>query len=168
MKYNLFILGTIILFICSPVTSVIGDTRVIHDKENVVASRLSGTWILEKQLTRRLTGEEVEEIEIEFINDEPILAVIPFPDLVRDTEIYLAGVMNMGGMSYPFVLITHHGNPHVVFFRDNEEGPMGDVESFTVMMAIAEDERNDLLFIGGDFNNQPFSAFFRAKDDYER
>lgn len=45
---------------------------------------------------------------------------------------------------------------------------MGDVESFNVMMAIAEDKENDVVFIGGDFNNQPFTAFGRAKANYEQ
>jgi hypothetical protein len=36
------------------------------------------------------------------------------------------------------------------------------VESFNVMIARAKEPANDLLFIGGDFNNQPFSAFKRV------
>jgi hypothetical protein len=167
MRNDLIAFVAVALFMCSFAMSAHGDNGVIHDKENVVASRLSGKWTIEHQLTRKLTGKEPAQLEIEFINDEPILAVIPFPELIRNTEIYLAGVMNMGGTSYPFVLITYHGNPHIVFFRGSEEHPMGDVESFIVMMAIAEDEQDDLLFIGGDFNNQPFSAFTRAVDAYE-
>ncbi|MEM9005896.1 MAG: hypothetical protein AAGE59_20530 [Cyanobacteria bacterium P01_F01_bin.86] len=31
-----------------------------------------------------------------------------------------------------------------------------------VMMAAAEDASNDLLFVGGDFNNQPFTAYDRV------
>jgi hypothetical protein len=32
-----------------------------------------------------------------------------------------------------------------------------------IMLAPARETENDLLFIGGDFNNQPFSAYARAK-----
>lgn len=32
-----------------------------------------------------------------------------------------------------------------------------------VMLAVARDKANDLLFIGGDFNNQPFSAYERVE-----
>jgi hypothetical protein len=41
--------------------------------------------------------------------------------------------------------------------------PLGDAESFNVMLAVARDGTNDLLFIGGDFNNQPFAAYRRVK-----
>jgi hypothetical protein len=152
---------------CSLIVPAHAETRISHDTENVVASRLSGRWTIDHQLTRRLTGEEPEQLEIEFINDAPILAVIPLPELIRGKQIHLAGTMKMNEMSYPFVLITHHGNPHVVFFKEGEESPLGDLESFTVMMAIAAEEENDLLFTGGDFNNQPFLAFTRMKEHYD-
>jgi len=45
---------------------------------------------------------------------------------------------------------------------------MGDAESFNVMLAPARDRRNDLLFIGGDFNNQPFAAFERVERNAPR
>ena len=32
------------------------------------------------------------------------------------------------------------------------------------MLAVAEKTSNDLLFVGGDFNNQPFYALERAGD----
>lgn len=40
--------------------------------------------------------------------------------------------------------------------------PFGNGESFNVMLAVAKDKQDDLLFVGGDFNNQPFSAFERS------
>ena len=40
---------------------------------------------------------------------------------------------------------------------------LGDAESFNVMFAVARQRQNDLLFIGGDFNNQPFAAYARMK-----
>ena len=36
-----------------------------------------------------------------------------------------------------------------------------DGESFNVMMARAENKIEDMLFIGGDFNNQGFTAWKR-------
>lgn len=168
MRNTSLMLGAIALLMCTSPTSIQSETRVAHDRENVIASRLIGKWTTEQPLTKKLTGAKSTQREIEFINDEPILAVIPLPELLRETEIYLAGIMNLSGTSHPFVLISHHGNPRVVFFRDSEEHPMGDTESFIVMMAIAKDEEHDLLFIGGDFSDEPFSAFSRATDDDEQ
>jgi hypothetical protein len=45
---------------------------------------------------------------------------------------------------------------------------MGDAESFNVMLAVAKESANDLLFIGGDFNNQPFSAYERQPQASEK
>ena len=40
---------------------------------------------------------------------------------------------------------------------------MGDAESFNLILAPAKDKANDLLFIGGDFNNEPFVAYQRIQ-----
>ena len=64
-----------------------------------------------------------------------------------------------------FILITHRGNATVVYFRERDGDPMGDGESFIVMLAPAKDRAKDLLLTGGDFNNQPFSAFERARGE---
>ena len=57
----------------------------------------------------------------------------------------------------PFVLTSISGNPHLVYWDDGTT----DMESFNLMLAKATDPNNDLLFVGGDFNNQPFSAWKR-------
>jgi hypothetical protein len=75
----------------------------------------------------------------------------------------MAGIMKSGKNDYPFILIEHKGNPHIVIFREWDGDPVGDAESFNVMLAVAENTSNDLLFIGGDFNNQPFYALERAE-----
>jgi hypothetical protein len=47
--------------------------------------------------------------------------------------------------------------------REKNGNPMGDGESFNLVIAPAKEKGQDLLFIGGDFNNQAFAAFERAK-----
>jgi hypothetical protein len=66
---------------------------------------------------------------------------------------------------HAFILIEMKGNPHVVYFRERDGDPLGDAESFNVMLAVAKDKPSDLLFIGGDFNNQPFTAYERSETD---
>ena len=78
-------------------------------------------------------------------------------------KIYLAGNVIFGGKTLPFIVTNVHGNSHVFFWLARDGDQFGNGESFNVMLAVAEDKQNDLLFVGGDFNNQPFSAFERAE-----
>ena len=95
--------------------------------------------------------------------DDSIAGKIPaiYAEFFMDKTIYMAGTMNYRGKDYPFILIQHKGNPHIAWFRERDGNPMGDAESFNVMLTVATDPKNDLLFIGGDFNNQPFTAYER-------
>jgi hypothetical protein len=103
-----------------------------------------------------------------FRSDATIAGLIPermasqllqaFPSV----QIFMAGTMTMGGKDYPFLLVSTNGNPHVLFFREKNGDRFGDGESFLLALTPAKEPANDLLFIGGDFNNQPFSAFRRV------
>jgi hypothetical protein len=147
-----------------------GGLKVESDKDNVVGSRLEGKWARDPVLTERLTGEmpnRGNRMSFEFKSDTTVAEKIPekFNKFLADKKIYLAGMMTTAdGKQYPFLLIELKGNPHVVYFRERDGDPMGDAESFNVMLAVAHEKKNDLLFIGGDFNNQPFTAYSRAKD----
>ena len=61
----------------------------------------------------------------------------------------------------PFFLTAIHGTPRVFWFRERDGDPFGDEESFNVMLASGAGREDDLLFRGGDFNNQPFTAYKR-------
>lgn len=143
--------------------------KVTKDKENVVAGRLAGKWKMHLSLTQRLTGSanpagsESPVGSMSFAIDDSIAGKIPamYAEFFMDKTIYMAGTMNYRGKDYPFILIEHKGNPHIAYFRERNGVPMGDAESFNVMLTVAKDTKNDLLFIGGDFNNQPFTAFER-------
>lgn len=106
-----------------------------------------------------------------FVADSDVKAKVPakFLDAAKregiTIDIRLAGYMEMGGTKHPFILATFHGNPHIFYFRERGGDPFGDSESFNVMLAPAKDRKNDLLFIGGDFNNQPFRAYARADSE---
>jgi hypothetical protein len=136
--------------------------KVEADKENVVSSKLEGTWEPDDELTRRLGGSSKGRIS--FTSDANVAAKIPakYDDYLKGKRIYMAGVMTLKQVDHPFILIEHKGNPYVVYFRKRGEDPLGDAESFNVGAAVAKDTKNDLLFVGGDFNNQPFSAYRRV------
>jgi hypothetical protein len=75
----------------------------------------------------------------------------------------MAGTLTLRGAEHPFILIEQAGGPYVVYFREAGGDPMGDAESFHLSLVPAKDTQNDALFIGGDFNNQPFAAYRRVK-----
>ena len=144
------------------------ELRVEPEKENVVSSRLEGRWQINEAISNRLSTKLTDRYQdntMEFHVDEKIVSKIPenFSKFMADKTIYTAGMAKWGEKEYPFILIEHNGNPHIVCFRERNGDPMGDAESFNVMLAVAEKTSNDLLFVGGDFNNQPFLALERAE-----
>ena len=144
--------------------------KVAPDPENVVASRLAGTWQTDANLWERLAGGPVHIPlwSYRFEADESVAAKLParYADFLKDKPIYLAGRISGGHLSAacPFVLTVLHGNPHVLYFREKDGDPMGDAESFNVMLARGAKPENDILFIGGDFNNQTFTAYRRGAE----
>ena len=64
--------------------------------------------------------------------------------------------------TFPFFLTNFSGNPHIFFFEERNDGSL-DGESFNLVIARAkQDKMQDMLFIGGDFNeNHGFSAWNR-------
>jgi hypothetical protein len=153
---------------------------VTHEPANVVASRILGSWEPEVPLTTRLTGKAptapntagASEVQIAgriaFRSDTSVLARIPrmMSDAllreVPDLKVYLAGYMTIAAREHVFFLTNLKGNMQVLIFLPRGNEPMGNGESFIVQLAIASEPANDILLVGGDFNNQPFSAMKRV------
>ena len=150
----------LILFLLPAVVQA--GLKVEPDKDNVVSSRLEGRWDVHSTISTQLGRNRGEAIE--FSSDSSIAGKIPhkYNQFLEAKTIYMAGIFTMRGTEYPFLLIEHKGNPHIVYFRERDGDPLGDAESFNVMLAVAKETQNDLLFIGGDFNNQPFTAYNRS------
>ncbi|MDX1565794.1 MAG: hypothetical protein R3236_10325 [Phycisphaeraceae bacterium] len=149
------------------VLAALGGVAVQKDKENVVASRLIGTWKTDAALSKRLRGRAMPVEKIMFTEDAAVAEKVPDRYAKRFKEqkkrVYLSGTMVQGDKVYPFLLIEHNGNPHLLYFREKNGDPMGDGESFNLSIARAADKKDDILFIGGDFNNQPFTAYKRVE-----
>jgi hypothetical protein len=141
------------------------ELNVKPDKDNVVSSRLEGHWKINAAISTRL-GRNRGGI-LEFKSDRKVVDTIPekYEKFLADSTIYMAGTMKRNEIVHPFILIEVKGNPHVVYFRERDGDTLGDAESFNVMLAVAKDKPNDLLFVGGDFNNQPFTAYERIAAD---
>ena len=139
--------------------------HVKTEKENVVASRLIGKWKTHVSISGRLLGNAMREETISFAEKKSVAAEVPqaYSDLLKGKQVYLAGIMTRNQKTYPFILTEYNGNPYLFYFREKDGNPMGDGESFNLVIAPAKEKKQDLLFIGGDFNNQPFSAFERVR-----
>ena len=148
--------------------TVVGGFKVTPDKENVVASRLLGAWIPDPQLYERLKGaapgKNAKPIEVRSAPE--IVEKIPdkYGEFLNGRTLYMAGYIKRGEDESPFVLTEMHGNPHMIWFRERDGDPYGDGESCNVMLAPAKDPQNDVLLLGGDFNNEPFRPYRRAEE----
>ena len=167
-KMNQTVITAAFMFLLLFPSTLMAELNFKPNKENVVSSRLEGRWQVNKAISNRLSvrlADRNQDKTIEFHADEKVVAKIPgkYEKFLADKTIYMAGTMKSGKNEYPFILIEHKGNPHIVIFRERDGKPLGDAESFNVMLAVAEKTSNDLLFVGGDFNNQPFYALERAE-----
>ena len=141
------------------------------DSENVVSTQLAGDWIINLDLTNQLCLDYMGWVEgswVSFTNNPGIVESLPEEDCsswMNDFQLFMSGEMSFTfgnsteeeAISYPFVLSSLSGNPHLIYWEDE----MTDTESFNLMVARADDRNKDMLFIGGDFNNQAFTAWNR-------
>lgn len=148
-----------------------GPFRVTPDEACVVASRLVGAWEPDEELAKRL-GTKARASRITFEADASVAPRVPekYTEFFSDKPITLAGsfalVTTEGKKErYPFILIGFGGNQNVVCFRERDGDPFGDGESFILTVVPAREQADDLLFTGGDFNNEPFSAYRRVTDE---
>ncbi|MBX9790652.1 MAG: hypothetical protein K2Y37_17180 [Pirellulales bacterium] len=165
----------VFILVCSAIAlqSSAEELKVEPDEENVVASKLLGIWKQQDALTKRLRGVRSDARKSQsFISEPGITAKIPEKYvrvfLVQKIKIYVAGYMELHNDRHPFVLIQLRGNPTILYWRERDGDAFGDTESFTVMVAAATDKKDDLLFIGGDFNNQAFTAYERQETSAPR
>ena len=139
----------------------------LKNSQNIVAMRLEGTWKARADLTLRLHGKEPGIQEITFAIERASVPENVFKKLGgaarSSVTVYAIGRMKLRAVDHPFLLIGLHGNPHLLYFRERNGDPFGDTESFNLMIAPGKEPKEDVLLAGGDFNNQPFSAFTRAR-----
>jgi len=169
MKRSIIVLATILslstISVAFAAMKKAGDKQV---KENVVATQLIGEWEFDADINKMLGLEPKAtalNATVRFVEDPRVVDNIPekyTKGFLNDKAVYLSGRMKNGQEDWPFILIEHNGNPHVIIFLPSQGDPYGTGESFNLMMARGADKSCDRLFIGGDFNNQHFTAFKRV------
>ena len=135
------------------------------DKRNVVSNRMMGAWQVDRSATERLLGRKSSGLDsVSFRARSDVVGRVPekYGKFLDGKRIYAAGLLTLKGKDHPFILIVHAGNPHVVWFRERDGDPMGDAESFNVMLAAGRDASTDMLFIGQDIGISPFAVYRRA------
>merc|ERR1712179_179412 len=150
-----------ILSLSLPVT-ISTQCVLTPDSENVVGTQLPGDWGINMDLTGQLWPGytlEMGATTVSFTDNPSMVDMLPEEDCVswinNFGQLFLAGEMTFtvadSTMTFPYVLGSFRGVPHV----------MTPELSFNVMIARAGDREGDLLFIGGEANNQPFTAWTR-------
>lgn len=147
--------------------AVVQQLRVQPDRACVVANHLAGAWVADADLTTRL-GARPQFQRLEFKVDEAVLESVPaeLTKPLAEMRIFQAGTLsatesNGGVSSFPYVLVSFQGNAHVVCFRAAHGGGLDDGESMLITAVPGKQREQDLLFAGGDFDNEPFKAFKR-------
>lgn len=136
--------------------------QVKADPNCVVANGLVGAWRPDPALAKQL-GSSSKLASLEFRSDPAVLAKIPvsLARKCKDLPILIAGTMRQDTAEHVFLLTVIAGNPTVVWFRERGGDPCGDAESWNVMFVRAAARPADLLFVGGDSDNQAFAAYVR-------
>ena len=136
--------------------------QVKPDPNCVVANGLPGVWLPDAALAERL-GSKAAAARLEFRTDATVLAKIPaaIAGKLKDQPILLAGMLKKGDSEHVCLLTVRSGNPTVVWFRERGGDPCGDAESWNVMVVRAGAKPADLLFVGGDHDNQAFAGYAR-------
>jgi len=153
---------------------------IASPNDNVIARRLAGNWTFNKEMTEYMAkngkpgrAEDVdktplEDIFLTFADDPEVLKDVPEDHCrflkANDLGVFLAGSYQIAHIEYGitkhvFVLISSQGVPGIIYWRGNEA-----VTNY-IMMAPAAESSNDLLFMGEDSAEKPFSALHRIGSD---
>ena len=159
-----------ILSIFFPI-AISAKCQLTPDNENVVGTQLAGDWKLDVNLTAQLCNDclDWEVTSVSFTDNPSIVDMLSEEDCLWLNDgfgqLFMAGemtfTMEQETLTHPYVLTTWRGNPHIVYWRYDEE--RYDRERFNLMIARAEDKNNDMLFVGGDFNDPDFIALTRKE-----
>jgi len=133
-------------------------------KDNLVAQRLEGRWMLDADITARLDPQRGFQPPraFEFTKDDVVMKklVSEYPRF-QSLPIHLGGTAFQGTEKHWFVLYSEDGNNNLVLFTPTREGPLGEPHYLNVNMALSRDATKDLLFVGGDVPRESAAAYGR-------
>ena len=158
----------LVLISVASATFVGGSVPRLEDPEfkNLVGAHIAGTWTMQSEVTAMLAGPGGGQLgkSMTFKEDASVEKKLAgeAAEFIKKQGVFMSGIMTKSDGDFPFVLTQVAGSPYVFWFRERKGNPMGDSESFFVSIAVGGSKEKDLLFIGGDNDNQAFSAYSRA------
>lgn len=175
MRQHLCILLILMVFSAPSTVLLSAELKVEPDEKCVVTNRMVGRWSLHTALTARLRGEELDVALakyrfVEFKLDPTALEGLPEEVKKRvlaevaekQIRIYASGKMTTPRGEGVFLIVANAGGTSLVVLP-RREGGAGD--DYPIVVAVAADSQNDLLFIGGHTSGAPFRAYERAKGE---
>jgi hypothetical protein len=129
--------------------AVAGAPVVAPAPQNVVGSRLAGTWEADRELTAKLGQGGAAATRLTFVSDPAVAGEVPdaYRGLFAGKRVYLAGRMTVGTAAYRFLLVEHHGNALLVYIVPSGRDEWACEEAVTVTLAPGADREKDLLFL---------------------
>jgi hypothetical protein len=134
-------------------------------RENVIAARLEGKWLINTDVTDRLdSGRQVTPPRsIEFVRNDRVVAQLraESPRFQNDV-IYMGGTMKINGSEdHWFVITNEYGNAHVVILTPTLRDPIGAIMPVNINLVCSRDLTRDMLFLGGDLARDSAAAYDR-------
>lgn len=133
-------------------------------REDSLATRLTGNWAIDAELTKRLGGDAgVQRIEFAETGRMPAgLEGEAFAEL-RDKRIRGAGVVRDGRQEHPYLLVTAaDGTTTIVAYTLDARQNPSDWKSIQMVLVEGSRTENDLLFLGSQRGNPPYAVLQRA------
>lgn len=141
------------------------DMVLKSDPENVVATRIAGTWKVESTLSKRLDPDNASKAPatLTFTNNPGVLAGLQ-ADSARfnNRTIFASGIVNVDGTTHTYILSNRSGNMYLTWYTAIEENATSSPVEKTVNIAVARDQTKDVLVLGGPSMREPSAAYERA------
>lgn len=135
---------------------------ILLQEGNAASQHLAGEWRLVPDLSERLTGHRSGAPErISISSDSSVLVSLPPPvkALLKTTPAYLAGTLTFSSARFSYVLTVQEGSLRLLCFQP---GLPSVVTSILFDVIPATEPQNDLLFLGGEKDGQPYFAYERV------
>jgi hypothetical protein len=130
---------------------------------NVASRHLAGEWRLLPELSQRLTGAPTGGPDLVAITSDPsVLDSLPpqIEVILKPSPVYMAGTLTFAKARFVFLLTEQEGSQRLLCFQSGTSGSGALSIFFDVIPA--KEPQNDLLFLGGDKDGQPFFAYERV------
>ncbi len=133
---------------------------------NLVSRHLAGEWRLADSLSRLLTGSGGGAPSQVSIQEDPSVLTALSPKIeeaLAGNPVFIAGTLRFEASRFGFLLTEKAGSPVLICFRQGQQRANARPTLVLLALVPAKDSANDLLFLGGETDVEPFFAYERAE-----